>query len=138
MKASKLFERHLGKHFDPLKHWTSSLRTRAGLPAPEKSSGKAAFTIAGAHALAVTKLLITQGYSQAEIWKDMKPTYHFEVAASAGDADSTFIWSTGELKRVSGALGSNIMELSSLPVKLEVTRRSSFNVDIDSKIPTTH
>ncbi|KAI0103551.1 heterokaryon incompatibility protein-domain-containing protein [Daldinia grandis] len=71
--VSNFLQRHMGSFYDPISHWTSALRARAGLPS---------FTMSDLLAsTAVTDLMA-------------------RLAASEGDMDSTFVWTWWQLKRI--------------------------------------
>lgn len=99
-KVSSLFQRELRKYYDPVLHWTSQLRTRAGLPEFLENTHHASFTMSGPVITGkVTELLTKRG------WKGLaqgstRRIYHFDVGVSAGGLDDKFEWSTSQLRMV--------------------------------------
>lgn len=88
--------------YDPVTHWTSDLRVRAGLPSFEYDKDVSPFTLADARTLkGVTDFLLGLGHEEIAHRGDSYPSYHFEVAVSGRDTSCPFVWSLSQLKRVS-------------------------------------
>jgi hypothetical protein len=90
---SRLLEQQLGKAYDPKIHWTSIMKSRAGHgPFKGSSLENAAFTFTGKDtAETFTDFLVHTGYLNARLWKGFPPTYHIEVAATAGNVSAPFV-----------------------------------------------
>ena len=100
--TSRFFEMHLGVAYKSHDHWTSELRTRAGIPYLGDHANASPLTMIDRHSSkAVTKFLIESGHPEAAAWKLTFPTYHFEIAPSTGDWFSPFAWNSKSLERVS-------------------------------------
>jgi hypothetical protein len=101
-QMSRLLEQQLGKAYDPNIHWTSIMRSRAGYgPFKASSLENAAFTFTGRDtAETFTDFLTHIGYLNARLWKGFPPTYHIEVAATAGNVFAPFVWSVPQFERV--------------------------------------
>ena len=104
--TSQLFGVYLGSAYRPSEHWTSELRTRAGIPYLEaytkNYTNASPFTIRDRQASkAVTNFLVENGRPEAKRWEQTFPTYHFEIAPSAGGWHSPFVWQSNSLERVS-------------------------------------
>ncbi|KAI0902598.1 hypothetical protein F4806DRAFT_491069 [Annulohypoxylon nitens] len=85
--------------YDPLDHWTSDLRIRAGLPSFVEK-GVSPFTIKDKSASQdMTNFLVSIGHERLK-WNEVSPAYHLEIAVSSGDVDSPFIWSSSQLRRM--------------------------------------
>ncbi|KAI3316471.1 hypothetical protein HD806DRAFT_517477 [Xylariaceae sp. AK1471] len=99
--TSQFFKERLGDSYDPVKHWTSRLRARAGHPCSRGYESMSPFTMGSQHVSeAVTEFLSKNGHSEVDHWRNTRPTYHFEVAVSVGDANSSFVWSSLEYERM--------------------------------------
>lgn len=97
--ASEFFERYIGSAYTPVTHWTSVLRSRAGLKCTDDFGDRAPFTMTGLRASrAVRRFLVENGYTEASQWDQTSPTYHFDIAPSAGDWHSPFACSTSKLE----------------------------------------
>ncbi|KAI0849615.1 hypothetical protein F5Y00DRAFT_261400 [Daldinia vernicosa] len=98
--------KHMGSSYDPIIHWTSVLRARAGLPSFTAEDQLAPFTMSDPLAsMCVTDLMLSLGKlpvgaGDAAAWRGRLPRYHFEIAASEGDMDSTFVWTWWQLRRI--------------------------------------
>ena len=102
IKTSQLLEQQLGNAYNPNVHWTSIMRSRAGFGPFESSSlDHAPFTFTRKNtADTFTDFLSHIGFSNARLWKEFPPTYHIEVAATAGDVFAPFVWSVPQFERV--------------------------------------
>lgn len=87
------------------------MRTRAGYPHYDDDHSDddhydddpyvAPFTMKGQHVSDhVTDLLLRLGYVDASYWKDSCPVYHFIVAVTQGDRNSSFRWTSGRMEKV--------------------------------------
>lgn len=100
----------MGGFYDPSRHWTSDLRARVGLPSYDidENGETAPFTITDFRAVkALQNFLIGIGCKTHSQWRGCAPHYHLEIAASGGDTNSTFIWSSSQFRRVSNNNDSN-------------------------------
>jgi hypothetical protein len=115
---SRLLEQQLGKAYDPNINWTSIMRSRAGHgPFKASSLENAAFTFTRRDtAETFTHFLIHIGYLNAALWKRLPPTYHIEVAATAGNVFAPFVWSVPQFERVrnSFSLYSTVLAIYSV------------------------
>lgn len=99
--TSQLFEKYLGEAYQPIAHWTSALRSRAGLGCCDDFGEAASFTMLGQRiSEAVTDFLVRNGHPEASQWRKSFPAYHFEIAPSAGDSRSPFPWRLSKLEKV--------------------------------------
>ena len=100
--TSQLFGVYVGSAYSPHKHWTSELRSRAGIPCLEDYKNASPFTMSDRDASkAVTRFLVKSGRLEAKRWEQTFPTYHFEIAPSTGDWHSAFVCHSKSLERVS-------------------------------------
>ncbi|KAI1426993.1 hypothetical protein F5Y12DRAFT_793314 [Xylaria sp. FL1777] len=82
-------------------HWTSPLRTRAGLPYKTYSRHTSPFTIYNPlPSQAMTQFLIESGHTVARQWIGRVPVFHIEIAVSTGESASSFVWGTSQLRRI--------------------------------------
>ncbi|KAM0424514.1 hypothetical protein ACHAPT_010228 [Fusarium lateritium] len=94
---SQHFERHLGKAYDPAKHWTSPRREQS---APVDHQDASPFTLGGPDLSdQVTDFLMKHGISNIEHWHTWKPTFHFELVVSTGGLTDSFRWKAAQLTR---------------------------------------
>jgi len=110
IKASSIFQTHLGPLYDPEKHWTSSLRARSGYKIFDNTGTFASFTIdhrSPSLTKNVTGFITRHGRSCTANWRELLrcrlPVYHFEVVATAGgksSKDSSFAIASSQVERV--------------------------------------
>lgn len=90
----------MGEKYLPEEHWTSPLRTKAGLsPIPSPTPTQSSFTIKdidGIWTMAVAKL----GYPDAGAWASRPPTWHIEVKTTRGPVTEEFVFSGPQFERV--------------------------------------
>ena len=103
---SKVFQVYLGQAYNPERDWTSELRSRSGYKPFKGSTGCAAFTMRNPKILdQMTAFVIEYGQSQAPNWeKNLRanlPTYHVELAVSAGGKASPFVINSSQIEKVS-------------------------------------
>jgi len=95
----------LGKHYNPEEHWTSPLRSRAGVP-PYHPRGfyderqRCPFTIKDWDGT-WTALASKAGFPEAQAWIATGPTWHFLIKTTEGPLCDRFIVTPGELDKVS-------------------------------------
>lgn len=92
--------------YDPVIHWTSNLRVRAGLVSPlnlwNSDPDISPFTFTNQRSSkGMTTFLRSLGLVKGNDWVEWRPRYHIEVAVSCQEWDSPFVWSLSKLKRVS-------------------------------------
>lgn len=92
--------------YDPVLHWTSNLRVRAGLVTtlnPWSSDPNVSpFTFTDPRSSkGITAFLRSLGLAKGNAWVECSPRFHVEVAVSCQEWDSPFVWSLSTLKRVS-------------------------------------
>ncbi|KAI1388885.1 uncharacterized protein F4822DRAFT_443674 [Hypoxylon trugodes] len=98
--GSLFFTHVMGTAYNPLRHWTSDLRTRAGLP-PFANKDVSPFTMRDpAISKAMTQHLISLGHEKLAQWNCSFLVYHLEIAASGGDRNSSFVWSSSQIRRI--------------------------------------
>ncbi|KAK4443440.1 hypothetical protein QBC34DRAFT_311031 [Podospora aff. communis PSN243] len=104
--VSVMFQSQGVDAYDPLTHWTSDLRVRAGLsslpPGFRVKGDVSPFTFSdpcGSKAISdlLRRLDLINGDDE---WDNWRPTYHIEVAVSMGDWDSPFACSLAKLRRI--------------------------------------
>lgn len=77
------------------------MRKHSGIKVDRVEGDRSPFILKGAALSArVTDFLMEKGISTVGQWRHMGPTYHFEVAISAGGVYDSFNWTTSQLKRV--------------------------------------
>jgi hypothetical protein len=87
------------KDYSPVLHWTSCLRSKAGVCAYENTEvSQSAFTIDDKSGI-FTELLIQNGYKAASSWRN-HPTYHIEVNTSEAGLLSKFYLDPHQIKKV--------------------------------------
>jgi len=103
LETSKFLQEQLGKFYDPETHWTSGMRNRAGYTAFSGTRfTHSSFTISTADCTeALTTFLVKNQYLNARSWKGRSLTYHVEVAATIGNAQSPFALRVAQFERVS-------------------------------------
>jgi hypothetical protein len=89
-----------------LLHWTSDLWSRSGYSDFQYSEPYSPFVISNRNASKkVTNFLLRYGQSYSPSWRaDLQatlPTYHFEIAVTAGNKTSSFVSTSAQLDRVS-------------------------------------
>lgn len=86
-------------------HWTSPLQPRNGRWCSEPSGDfgdSSPFTLSGVKLSAkMSDFLVASGTQEASRWRSSYPTYHLELAISAGDIDAPFSWKSAQVDRVS-------------------------------------
>lgn len=100
--VSELFKDQLRGFYDPEIHWTSILRTRAGLTMLDDITGTSPFTFADRQI--ATEMLSFLKYLGREVprsWEWQPPTFHIETAVCGGHGNDPFIWSADQVNRVS-------------------------------------
>jgi hypothetical protein len=117
-QMSRLLEQQLGKAYNPNIHWTSVMRSRAGHGSFKASAlENAAFTFTGRDTAEIfTDFLAHIGYLNARLWKGFPPTYHIEVAATAGNVLAPFVWSVPQFERVRTFFSLHSKVLANYPV----------------------
>lgn len=106
MQVSQLFQDCFGDLYDPVKCWTSSLRSRCGLPEFEnRSLNLSSFTLQGSDlSNAIWKLLLQSSFRHVEAFSredyEIDPVYHFEVFMTEGDSTDWFSMETKQLEMV--------------------------------------
>ncbi|KAK0721152.1 hypothetical protein B0H67DRAFT_536144 [Lasiosphaeris hirsuta] len=104
LTTSYLFVNALGSLYRPEAHWTSMLRYRAGIsPFPDDIRTSASFTIADREtSVKMAGFLCDHGCTAAAPWKKQaRPTtFHFDVAVTPGDEQSTFSWTSSHIERM--------------------------------------
>ncbi|KAI8664650.1 HET domain-containing protein [Fusarium keratoplasticum] len=94
---SQLFEKNLGRAYNPVKHWTSPLREQNALADHQNASP---FTLSGSGLSdRVTDFLMENRISNIAEWHNWRPTFHFELAVSAGGPTDSFEWMSTQLTR---------------------------------------
>jgi hypothetical protein len=79
----------MGGTYLPVLHWTSCLRSKAGIcPYENTDSSQSTFTIDDKSGT-FTELLLRNGYNAARSWRS-HPTYHIEVNTSVAELLSKF------------------------------------------------
>lgn len=79
----------MGNAFNPVVHWTSVLRGKAGLPPiTHCTMNNSTFSINDKTG-ALTRFLAHNGYKAAGSWSE-PPFYHLEVVTTEGDVNSPF------------------------------------------------
>jgi hypothetical protein len=101
-ETSKFLQEQLGKCYNPETHWTSGMRNRAGYTTFSGSRlTHSAFTISTADCTeALTTFLVKNQYLNARSWQERSLTYHMEVAATIGNAQSCFALRVAQFERV--------------------------------------
>ncbi|KAF2178732.1 hypothetical protein K469DRAFT_642268 [Zopfia rhizophila CBS 207.26] len=101
LMLSQYFEKYLGRLYDPILHWTSLLRTRAGHRPFINSEDHASFTLIGKMVSSrITDILATNGYKDAISGQLGTPVYHFEVAVNPDDRSTSFDLRLSQLERM--------------------------------------
>lgn len=100
-----MFQDRLGELYDPIECWTSSLRSRSGLPEYMGYRSTAPFTIKGSDlSKAMFKLLLHSSYRYAAPFSRKRfctdTVYHCEVLLTAGDSNDWFSLSPRRLQAV--------------------------------------
>ncbi|KAI0406032.1 hypothetical protein F4802DRAFT_560462 [Xylaria palmicola] len=87
-------------HYESKTHWTSPLRTRAGLWHRIYNRDTSPFTIYNPLASQdMTQFLMESGHMTAYQWVGRAPVFHLEIGVSTGDSTSSFVWGTSQLRR---------------------------------------
>lgn len=95
-----MLEKQLGFAFAPETHWTSSLRSKAGLsPFSKDDTTASTFTIKDVHGN-FSNLLTRNGYRKAASWRP-SPTFHVEVVPSDGGLTEAFCLDPNQVRKVS-------------------------------------
>jgi hypothetical protein len=95
-----LLEKQLGSAFVPETHWTSPLRSKAGLsPFSKDDRTTSTFTIEDVHG-SFSNLLTKNGYRKAAKWRPF-PTFYVEVVPSEGDLMEVFCLDPDQVRKVS-------------------------------------
>lgn len=94
-QVSQTFQERLGELYDPIECWTSSLRSRSGLPDYVGHDGAAPFTMRGSNlSKAMFRLLLHSSYRHAAPFSRKRfctdTVYHCEVFMTAGDSNDWF------------------------------------------------
>jgi hypothetical protein len=90
----------------PEEHWTSALRTKAGLPEYKPADGKygAAFTIPDDPKHRFAKIMALQyGKGVQSIWHQPPKKWHLEVKPSYGKLADEFSFNWEQFERVSSS-----------------------------------
>ncbi|KAF2679081.1 hypothetical protein K458DRAFT_408347 [Lentithecium fluviatile CBS 122367] len=96
--VSRLLEKQLGSDFIPEVHWTSSLRSKAGLlPFLKGKMTTSTFTINDLHGT-FSKILANNGYKVASSWRP-SPTFHIDVVPSEGDLTEAFCLDPNQVRK---------------------------------------
>ncbi|KAJ3456983.1 hypothetical protein MRS44_014124 [Fusarium solani] len=101
--VSQLLDTMFQRDYFVSQHWTSPLQPRNGRWC-SRSSGdfgdSSPFTLAGVKLSAkMTDFLVANGIQEASRWRSSYPTYHIELAISAGDIDAPFSWKSAQVDR---------------------------------------
>jgi len=89
----------MGGTYLPILHWTSSLRSKAGIcPYENTDSSQSTFTIDDKSGT-FTALLLRNGYNAASSWRS-HPTYHIEVNTSETGLLSKFYLDPHQINKV--------------------------------------
>ena len=97
--VSEMFKVQFGGIYDPEVHWTSNLRTRAGIPPLKKITDESPFTFAD-NWIATETLLYLLDLGLTTL-RSSPPTFHIETAVCGGHGDDPFVWSADQVNRVS-------------------------------------
>ena len=99
-QVTRLLEKQLGSAFVPETHWTSPLRSKAGLsPFSKDDRTTSTFTIEDVHG-SFSNLLTKNGYRKAAKWRPF-PTFYVEVVPSEGDLMEVFCLDPDQVRKVS-------------------------------------
>ena len=94
-----MLEKQLARAYSPARHWTSCLRSKAGIsPFESPDVSQSTFTIDDELG-AFTELLIQNGYKAAGAWRG-RPTYHIEVNTSEAGLLSKFYLDQYQIQKV--------------------------------------
>lgn len=92
----------MADRFVPEEHWTSNLRTKAGLPPPAYCDGLFAFTLKDTQGV-FTDIVSRAGCPEAGAWKTRPPTWHIVVKTTRGQLTEEFRLSAAQFDKVSSA-----------------------------------
>lgn len=97
--VSEFFKAQFRGTYDPQVHWTSNLRTRAGIPLLKDITDESPFTLADNQiATEMLWFLIDLGLTTL---RSSPPTFHIETAVCGGHGNDPFVWSADQVIRVS-------------------------------------
>lgn len=106
-----MFQDNLGQLYDPAECWTSSLRSRAGLPMVQNDDGQTSqynssvsspFTLRGKDLSQAVWKLLSGGFLKHphQFGVNINTTYHFEVGMILDEVDGIFAWDHQQIEKV--------------------------------------
>lgn len=100
-KVSRMFQDALGKLYEPVYCWTSSLRSRAGLPRWIFGT-PSPFTFEGKDLSRAIWKLLSNAFLEhpVRVGVNLDTTYHFEVGMIVDEYDGRFAWRYSDIERV--------------------------------------
>lgn len=110
-KVSRMFEDTFGQLYKPAESWTSSLRSRAGLPTFQDDDSPASicdictpspFTFTGKDLSRAVWKLLSDAFLEhpSRVGVNLDTTYHFEVGMILDEYDGRFSWKYSDIERV--------------------------------------
>lgn len=110
-KVSRMFEDTFGQLYEPAHFWTSSLRSRAGLPIFQDEDSPASirhlctpspFTLRGKDLSRAVWRLLSDAFLKhfLRFSVNLDITYHFEVGMILDEYGGRFAWGCSDIERV--------------------------------------